>query len=129
MQPESAAPEVYSARRFMQVISDKLRRRDRLRRQEMGQMSDLKVMAAFPLLFLNRMKVVPEAAIQEEKEDEFFLECPCGAKPVVSRESESFQKCAGCERHYLTLEQRIFVLYGNMPVPTAPAPEPQPDAE
>lgn len=67
-----------------------------------------------------RMKEVPRQAVVDEKDDEIFVKCPCGHQPVVERYVDLFQKCGGCERYYLALTGKLWVVYGGMPVPGAP---------
>lgn len=130
MQPEGEIITPHSLLPFLQAVSRKLKARDRLRRQEFSQHTDLRAILAFPRLYLPRMRKVPEGAIEEEREAEFLVNCACGAHPIIERLDEMFQKCPGCERHYLAADKIIFVLYGHMTVPSAQrvtdAPPPDP---
>lgn len=129
MQPEGEIIHPHSYLPFVQKMRVLLKRRDRLRRNELGRWSDMKFIVAFPHLYLPRMRVVPEQGIEEEREIEFLVNCSCGAHPIIDRDTEMFKKCPGCERRYLPVDQRLFVLYGAMAIPSAQtvaSPEPEP---
>lgn len=66
-----------------------------------------------------RVRRVPSTAIAEEGADEIaefaFVDCPCGARPVVR---QTLEQCKGCERWYVLFEQGVvFVTYGEMAPP------------
>lgn len=74
-----------------------------------------------------RVRRVPSQAIVEETEDEreapvSYVQCPCGEHPVVSA---TLEKCPGCERYYVRLEDGglVFVVYGEMAPPPLTPPE------
>lgn len=79
--------------------------------------------ATFPHLHLPRMRKVPPRAIAETRDNEYLIECACGAHPVIERDLDEFQQCGGCQRYYLAWREDPWVFYGDMPVPGAP-PEP-----
>lgn len=109
--------------------------KDRLRRKDMAEWSASRFIARMPWLFMPRMKRVPKQGIEEDTDAEFLLNCPCGHRPILVRERDEFQKCPGCERYYVAFNDAVFVLYGDMPIPAAPAEPgenseaaPEPDA-
>lgn len=70
-----------------------------------------------------RVRRVPSSAIEDEGLDDelgdfAFVNCPCGARPVVR---DDLEKCNGCERYYVLVERgRVYLTYGAMSPPELP---------
>lgn len=68
---------------------------------------------------MERMRVVPARAIEEQGEVETLVACPCGAHPIVTA---ALKPCPGeCERYYVAYGDHTFVAYGGIEPPTAVA--------
>lgn len=68
--------------------------------------------------FGDRVRRVPARAVLESDAEgvELLLECPCGAKPVVT---SVIAPCPGeCERWYVCAQGYAYVVYGDMQVPS-----------
>lgn len=66
-----------------------------------------------------RVRPVPSRAIAEERLDDAdepvtLVACPCGHRPVVTT---TVTRCHGCERYYVLIDSRTFVIYGAMEPP------------
>lgn len=69
-----------------------------------------------------RVRRVPSVAIEDEGTDDAggfaFVNCPCGARPIVR---DDLEKCKGCERYYVLVSTgRVYLTYGAMSPPALP---------
>lgn len=90
--------------------------RDLLGRKDLHRLNLASYAKAIPG-FAERIRKVPARAVQEEKGDEAFVTCPCGANVVATQELGDCP--ADCGRHYIYLAC-VWVVYGALDPPALP---------